>query len=483
MRQRYPVWLSFGLGLALSLCFAPFGAWWLSPILLALHVECWRTRDAWRAGFAFGAGAFLTGTYWLYHAIYVIGKVPLPLAAVLMLGLVGIMALYYGAFAYFARRFAGDSLWRLALLMPALWVIVEWLRGWVLSGFPWLTLGYSLPDTPLSGWLALGGVYLGSFVLMALAVCLLLLWRGSRRERLVGGVSLIVVLLVSLLIARIEWVKTDPQKLSVAIGQAGIEQSLKWDPDQFQATLSWYAQFVADHAGTQVLLMPEVAVPTLAGRVEPYLAQLQSMRGKSDVLLGILRSDEDGNIFNSLLALGDERAFYDKRHLVPFGEYFPVPAFVREWMRLRGLPHGDLLAGEAAQTPLVVAGVSVATSICYEDAYGAEQSIFFPAARLIINVSNDAWFGDTIAPHQHLQIARTRSAESRRWQLRATNTGISAIIDANGRVVERSPAFVPAVLSGEVALAAGHTPYTRLGNWPVLLLSLGMIGVVAASRR
>jgi apolipoprotein N-acyltransferase len=185
-----------------------------------------------------------------------------------------------------------------------------------------------------------------------------------------------------------------------------------------------------------------------------------------------------------MLALdGRDRQWYDKRHLVPFGEFFPVPAFVREWMRLRDLPYSDIARGRAYPDPLLVAGLPVAASICYEDAYPAEQLGFFPDAAFIINVSNDAWFGESIAPHQHLQIARTRSAESQRWQLRATNSGITAIIDGSGHVVATAPSFEPAVLRGTITAVRGHTPYTRTGNLPVLLISLFAVAAAALLAR
>ena len=190
-------------------------------------------------------------------------------------------------------------------------------------------------------------------------------------------------------------------------------------------------------------------------------------------MLGILRDDPEGGTFqNTLVALTDPPLFYVKRHLVPFGEYFPVPEFVRNWMRLTSLPYTDAVAGSNNQLPLEIAGERIAITICYEDVFGAEQLGFFDNASLLVNISNDAWFGNSIAPHQHLQIARFRAAEVGRYLLRATNTGVSAIIDPRGRVIARSPQFVPDLLKGSVRGFLGFTPYARWGNYPIVLGAL-----------
>ncbi|MEO0574878.1 MAG: apolipoprotein N-acyltransferase [Pseudomonadota bacterium] len=476
------------LGALLPLAFAPFEWWWLTPVLLAAWVTCWISPDAKKVfwiGFAFGAGAFLTGTYWLYHSIAVIGKAPLALTLFLMLGMVAIMALYFGATASLSVRLSGGR-WRVALFALApLYTGLEWLRGWVLSGFPWLNLGYTLPETLIAGWLPLGGVYLGTFVIVATAATLLWIVKADGRERFIAIAFVVTLTASGVLLTPVQWSERQTGSVSVRIAQLGLDQSRKWAPEEFETTLQWYGGFVRDHAGADLLLAPEVAVPTVADRVPGYLDQLELMAGSagSELLLGILRRDAEGQVSNALLRLGvGDRQWYDKRHLVPYGEFFPVPPFIRSWMKAKGLPFSDLKAGVASPTPLIVGGHAIATSICYEDAYANEQLTFFPDARFIVNVSNDAWFGDTIAPHQHLQIARTRSAESQRWQARATNTGITAIINDRGGVVDSAPAFEPAVLSGELELRAGHTPYTLVGDKMALLLSLVLLAPVIQRR-
>jgi apolipoprotein N-acyltransferase len=231
-----------------------------------------------------------------------------------------------------------------------------------------------------------------------------------------------------------------------------------------------------------------VAVPAETGQVAGYLAGIDRIMEARDasLLLGIMDYDEDlGGYSNSVLLLGPGEGIYRKRHLVPFGEYFPVPDFIREWMRLMSLPYTDTAAGPERPELLQAAGEKVALTICYEDAFGAEQLYALPEATLLVNVSNDAWFGDSIAPHQHLQIARLRSLEAGRWQLRATNTGVTAFIDPRGRIHSRSPQFETAVLRARVEPRTGLTPYAATGNWPVVGLCLALLaaGTLAARRR
>jgi apolipoprotein N-acyltransferase len=229
------------------------------------------------------------------------------------------------------------------------------------------------------------------------------------------------------------------------------------------------------------VIWPEAAVPALAHRVEDFLdATAERARSRDmQILLGILTYDFDTEqIRNSLLAIGEPAGAYHKRHLVPFGEFFPVPDFVRQWMRLSGMPSQDTASGERFQKPLRVGDIRLAPSICYEDVFGSEQLDFLPAAGLLVNVSNDAWFGDSIAPHQHLQMARMRALEAGRFMLRATNTGITVIISPRGLVVDKLPQFKTQVLDGVVQPYAGATPHARTGNYPVLGICL-MILVLA----
>ena len=257
--------------------------------------------------------------------------------------------------------------------------------------------------------------------------------------------------------------------------------------EQFQPTIALYRESVYAHPDSDLVVWPEVAIPTVLQQAEQYVELFESdiTPRQTTLLLGILERDEDQKVYNSVVALdGKRRQVYRKRHLVPFGEYFPVPDFVREWMRMLSLPHSDISSGEAEQALLEMPdGNQLSVAICYEDAYAAEQLYAFPDATLLINVSNDAWFGDSIAPHQHLEIARMRALETGRSVVRATNNGVSAFIGPDGALLETGPQFEYVTLTRDVVPLMGMTPYARVGNWPVILTCLLVLGFVGYRSR
>jgi apolipoprotein N-acyltransferase len=265
--------------------------------------------------------------------------------------------------------------------------------------------------------------------------------------------------------------------------QGAVGQDEKWLETQLEPTRELYLRLTEPHWGADLLIWPEAALPSLLHQEIEFLEVLdaRAREAGSVLLMGILER-RDGRYYNTLVSLGGEPEIYRKRQLVPFGEYFPVPDFVREVMRMMSLPYSDIAPGPPDPGPMTLAGVPVAPTICYEDAFGAQQRVFFPAAQLLVNVSNDAWFGDTIAPHQHLQIARMRAMETGRWMLRATNNGITAVIDSGGAVVQRSLQFVPEVVVGEVVPMLGMTPWLRMGDAP-LAAAAALLFLLAALRR
>ncbi len=477
---RHASWLGLLAGLLLPLAFAPFDLWPLAIISVTALPLLWQQanpRRAARIGFAWGFGAFLAGLYWLYISLHVFGKAPLWLSIPLMLGVVAIMALYPALAGYLYARFAGEGRFAVLVAFPALWVALEWLRGWLASGFPWLALGYSQTDTVLAGLAPVGGVYLVSLAvaLSAAALATMIL----HRPRLVVLAGLVAVWALAALLQPLEWTAEQTREVKVALLQGAVPQDQKWLPEQLLPTLQLYQQMTQDNFDRDLVIWPEAAIPALLGQADEYLGALWQAARASDtaLLIGVPRRDaESGEFFNSVVALGRSRQIYDKRHLVPFGEYFPVPGIVRQWLRLMNLPYTDFEAGSDAQQPLAVAGEYVAITICYEDVFGAEQLPGLKQASLLVNVSNDAWFGDSIAPHQHLQIARMRALETRRPMLRATNTGVSAIIAADGEVLQRSAQFETVSLRGEIRGRKGKTPYMVLGDWlAVALAAAGLL--------
>ena len=468
----------FLLGCLMTTAFAPFGMSLLVPVLLLPLLYVYVSvspRDAGWLSFCFGFGLFLSGTYWIYISVVVFGEAPAWIALVLMLGLVLIMSAWLFLAGWLISRFAQGEPWLLLLVAPATWVFIEWLRGWVLTGFPWLAIGYSQVDSLFAGWAPVIGVYGVSFMAMLSTTAILVAIMTDGRQRGVAIAIFVLPLLAGGILKLVEWTDAKGAPVRSTIVQAGISQAEKWLPERLRPTLDFYREAAVRASDSELVVWPEVAIPSLDDRVEPFIQALQADTGGSgrSIVFGILERDEsrgEAKIYNSvMLVSGDRRQAYRKRHLVPFGEYFPVPPRVREWMRMMSLPHNDLAAGDDVQ-PLLEAGngEKLAVAICYEDAYGAEQLYALPDASILVNVSNDAWFGDSIAPHQHLEIARMRSLEVGRAAIRATNTGVSAFISHTGKVLDSGAQFEPVVLTMAVQPREGSTPYARTGNLPVI---------------
>ncbi|MDH3532512.1 MAG: apolipoprotein N-acyltransferase [Gammaproteobacteria bacterium] len=475
--------LFFVFGCITTLGFAPFGWYLLIPLLLLPLLYVCLTlaaRDAARHAFWFGFGLFLSGTYWIYISVVIYGNAPSWVALVLMLGLVLIMSTYLWASGWLISRLANGEPWLLLVVAPAAWVFIEWLRGWALSGFPWLALGYSHIDSPLAGWAPVAGVYGVSMALVLSTTALLvaIMTRG-RQQTLAIAIALLPWIAGGLLKTAV-WTQPGGPPLVATLIQGGVSQDRKWLPEQREPTMNFYRDATLRATDSAIVVWPEVAIPSVTDSVEDYIRSLEavSRRNAQSILFGILEREAERNgdskIYNSVVLVdGQRRQVYRKRHLVPFGEYFPVPDTVREWMRMMNLPYSDLSAGADTQALLVAAdGTRIAVAICYEDAYGAEQLYALPDAGLLVNVSNDAWFGESIAAHQHLQIARMRSLEVGRYAIRATNTGISAFIGPDGAILDSGPQFEPVVLQMSVEPRTGSTPYVVAGNRPVIGLCL-----------
>jgi apolipoprotein N-acyltransferase len=476
---KYYTHLSFPVGAAVSLAFAPFHLWPIGIACFVFLFLAWEYAatpgQAAKRGFWFTSGTYLAGTYWLYNSIHTIGHAPVWVTLFAMGGLVAIMGGYMALLAYVLKRWIpGQGALRWMLILPAAIVILEWFRGWFLSGFPWLAIGYTQTDTWLAGFAPLGGVYTVSLVVTVCAGAVTALVLGTKQTRVTAAAVIAVIWIVGFALNDRQWTQPIGEKVSVAIVQGAVPQSLKWEDEQRDKTIALYRKLTQEHLGTKLIIWPEAALPALSHEVTDVLsAEWRAAHASGSALvLGQVRYDfEEQVYFNAVLALDEQPEWYAKRRLVPLGEYFPVPDWALEWLKGMDLPYSGFKAGVRDQDALNAAGQKLAVTICYEDAYASEQLEVLQTATLLVNVTNDAWFGDSTAAHQHLQISRMRALEAGRQLMRAANDGISAIIDSNGKVVATYPRFKPGVLTGDVQPRVGLTPYAQVGNWPVVIVS------------
>jgi apolipoprotein N-acyltransferase len=476
---RHPTVAALLLGALGSLAFAPLAWWPLGLVSVAGLVCLWENANSPRAcaysGFAFAFGWFQAGTYWLYICLVGNGGVPLWLALVLMLGLTSLMGAYTALFAYglvFPLLRSALSRWVKGLLLASGLTLVELFRGWFLSGFPWLALGYSGLNNPLAGFAPITGVYGISVILYGLAVALgLSQWRPTRLAWIALSGSGIFALGFGL--SQHAWTRVVGTPVSVALVQGAIPQDEKWQRGREVEITGRYLSLTEQAFGQQLIVWPESSLPYLYQDAQRMLLSLNALarQAHSTLVLGLIHA-KDEHYYNGIAVIGEHTEWYDKRHLVPFGEYFPVPSFVRRWMRLAQLPYTDFTPGIDPPPVLHAAGQTLGGSVCYEDAFNEEQRAFLAQVTLLVNVTNDTWFGDSSAPFQHLEISRMRALEAGRYLVRVANSGISAIIGPDGRIISRSDQFVPMVLKGQVMPMSGLTPFARVGNTPLIGLLL-----------
>jgi apolipoprotein N-acyltransferase len=467
--------LALSAGALSSLAFAPVGAYPLAPLGLAvLFVLLQQTGKArpFVTGWLYGLGFFGAGVNWVYVSLHTYGGMAAALALLATFLFCALLAVFSGLAGGLQNRGKAGEAGQLLLLLPAAWALLEWVRGWIFTGFPWLAIGYSqVPDSPLAGFAPLLGVYGVSFVAALMAGGLAWVWQSRASLAMASRGMMLVLALIAggEGLKTINWTRPLEAPLSVALVQGNIPQQMKWEPEAAAASLKIYHQLVeSTHA--RLVVLPETALPVfffdLPETYKNDLRRIGQERG-GDVLAGVPTGDSSGAYLNSVASFGAAPTqFYHKHHLVPFGEFIP-PGF--GWvLQLLHIPLSDFSRGGARQAPLSVAGQEVAVNICYEDVFGEEIIRALPAATLLVNVSNDAWFGDGFAARQHRQISQMRALETGRMVLRATNTGSTAIIDVKGRVVSQLDLFRRGILQGQVHGYQGLTPYTRWGNAPVV---------------
>jgi apolipoprotein N-acyltransferase len=472
----------FMLGAVSVLGFAPF---YLFPVsILAVAGLClfWiRATTAWQAarmGFVFGLGMYVVGIYWIYISLHDFGQMPALFAALCTFLLCGFMALFPALAGALSVRIAPNTLVRMLIAVPALWALSDWTRSWIFTGFPWLTMGYSqAPHSPLAGYMPVIGVY-GVSLLAVLSASLIACCMMRNRLPTVKRRHLLIALTIlwmgGLALKLVDWTQQTGAPLKVALLQGNISQDLKWAPEIAQQTIERYVR-MAEASDARLIVMPETAMPLLSSDLPATVkARLQqhAIKNQGDILVGLVES-ENGEYFNSMLSLGSAAsATYQKSHLVPFGEYIPLKhVFGWIYRDLLNMPLSDMSRGSIHQQPMNIAGQQVAINICYEDVFGEEIIRQLPQASLLVNVSNDAWYGDSYAAEQHMQFSQARALESGRMMLRATNTGATAAIDPQGYVFAHAPHFTETTLNVMAQGYTGSTPYVLFGNWPFLIFS------------
>ena len=484
--------------------YAPFGVT-LAPIAtLAALFLLWRHAEtpkrAGALGFAFGFGLFGAGISWIYVALETFGGMAPPLAALGIAGFCAYLALWPALAGWGAARLAPAGRAARLAIAAGTWTLAEWLRGFVLTGFAWLSVGHAeLPGSPLAGYAPVGGVFLVSLAvtlvaaLVAYAIDAIAASRPGRAA--LAGAAVVACYAGGAALDPIAWTTPNATPLPVSLVQGNIPQAEKFDPELRDRAFRVYAELVASSKGRLVVL-PESAFPVFAHQVpgETIAALARAMRERGgDVLVGVFvarPSEEEGappHIHNSVVSLGvSETQVYRKRHLVPFGETIPAKA-VFGWLinNVLEIPLSDQTPGPADQAPLAIAGERVAVDICYEDAFGAKIAEWSRDATILVNVTNDAWYGRSIGPWQHAQIAAMRAKETGRPMLRATNTGVTGVIDADGVPRVNLPWYRRGILETVVTGRTGETPFTRYGNAIAVLLALAVAaaGTLAARRR
>lgn len=479
-RRVTPMLLALVAGACLPLAFAPFSLPLIAPLSLAVLFALWRTqgvREAALSGYLFGLGAFGVGVNWVYNSMALFGGMT-PFTAGLATALfILFLALFPAAAGAVAARLARQlgGVRALAVIAVA-WVLAEWVRGWFLGGFPWLNPGFSQIDTWLMGYAPLLGVHGVHLALAITAAALVWLCseRSVPRRAALGAAAIALVWGAGAALDRIEWTEAAGEPRSVALVQGNVPQALKWDPAYIEETLRRYADLTQPHWGTDLVIWPEAAIPVFLDEAIGYVGALEERAQASGtrMLVGVPVMDwAAGRYHNSVVTLGPGRAFYHKRHLVPLGEYLPLRPLLGPVLSFLNIPMSNFAPGPAGQGALPLGDEKVGVSICYEAVFGEEVIDALPAAGYLVNVSNDAWFGDSVAPHQHLQMARFRARETERDLLRATNTGVSAVIDHRGAVRARSGQSTTEVVRGTYRVRGGATPYVLAGNAPAVVLA------------
>lgn len=471
--------------------FAPYYHYWLLPVLLVVLLFLQAARPQWRirSAYLWALTAYTTLLYWIDIALHDIAGLPQFLAWPLTMLLPAYLAIYPALVFWLLGKFRFSNTTCHAVILPLLWTVAEFVRERALTGFGWGIWGYSqIADSALAGFTPVGGIFLVTLVTVASGAWLAELLLATKRKAKIGcGVSLISVWLLGAVLLQYNFTQADGTHATVALAQGNISQSLKWDERSLQPTLQRYLDQIAS-TRANIVILPETAIPVMRQDMPPeqleIFAHLARKQG-SALAAGIPQYTVDGNGYlNSVVNFTANTAtagglpYYAKNHLVPFGEYIPLPRLLG-WLYLwMDMPLAGFSKGGSAQMPLQLANQRVAFNICYEDGFGDELIAAARQASLLANISNMAWYGHSHAMQQHLQQSQARALETGRYMVRATNTGMTAIINPKGKIVAQLDPDIAAVLEGNIQGYQGNTPYMYIGSsWPMAIICLLLVSI------
>jgi len=471
--------LCFTLGLFIPLAFSPFSLHWLIfPVFSAYLLLCLKItprRGFWR-GYLFGLGQFCWGLAWLTNSFELYSNIPFFATLVLYVLLLSYLALY-PALATFLAIWLSQKRNGLFLFcaFPFTWLLTDWARGIVLSGFPWLSVGHSQTDSWLVGYIPLIGSTGVGYVAILCSGLLVYLWKKPQRWK-TTTIALISIWVAAIILNQIDWHNPNSKEIKVTALQGNINAGIKWKPEQLQSLRNWYSAQTRQNTDSQIVVWPETALPSFLHKETDFLNTLRKQVEShgTKVLLGLIVIDFKSQTYtNSAISLGGER--YDKHHLVPIGEYFPFGDFP-DWLKqYLFFPVSSIMSGAKTQPPLRIGDALISTSICFEIIFPEEVRKNLPEANLLVNISDDSIFKNTLEPFQNHQIARIRAIESARYLVRSVNTGITSIIDHKGNEIATTTLGKKAQVSAIVKLLTGHTPYTKFGDMLILLIALGFL--------
>lgn len=488
---RYSPFVSLIAGALSTLAFAPFDLSWLLFLTLSVVFYLWHQLPAKQAalnGWLFGMGLQCSGVSWIFYSLHTHGSAPAVFAILLILLLCSYLSLYTGLAAYLVNRYLPPQPGlRLLLFYPASWVLFEWLQGYVMTGFAWMQLGYTQIDWPLSGLAPVLGNHAVSGMVALSAGALAYVFKQEKtfnfQRYIIVLLPVMLLWLMAGLLKTVDWTVIDGEPIKVSVIQGNIAQKEKWKFNMKQPTLELYRELSLAQQDADLIVWPETAIPDYRYRVTPYLQQLRRELAArdTDLLLGIFVKNKEQRVLNSVINLQGD--VYSKRHLVPLGEYIPLRfmiEFFNNWVKI---PMSDIASGEQQQPLLIAAGVPVGISICFEDAFARDVIKDLPEAKVLVNVSNDAWFEDSHELYQHHAIARMRALETGRYMIRSTNTGVTSLIGPHGEEIKKLPLFETAVLNAAVQPLSGATPFVRWGNTLIIIIcTLLLLGFAIRNR-